>query len=150
MTAWGRPFLDSRAKRGHITTLAHPSAIGFDYAYAINARGTACGASTAPSAQSHAAVYANGTVTDLGTLDGLFSSCFLGSSNRGEFVGYPRTADFSTHAFVTGSGVMTDLNSLVAPGSGWELTFAYGMNERGQVVGGALKDGQQRAYLATP
>jgi probable HAF family extracellular repeat protein len=45
---------------------------------------------------------------------------------------------------------MRDLNSLLPANSGWELTAAYGINDRGQIVGKGKKDGQTKAYLLTP
>jgi hypothetical protein len=45
---------------------------------------------------------------------------------------------------------MLDLNDLLPPGSGWELTTALGINGAGQIVGGGLLDGREHAYLLTP
>ena len=51
--------------------------------------------------------------------------------------------------FVTVDGVMTDLNPLIPPDSGWLLEYAYGLNERGQIVGAGHRDGVApiRAFL---
>jgi probable HAF family extracellular repeat protein len=55
------------------------------------------------------------------------------------------------HAFVYADGVATNLNTLVLPGSGLHLAFAYGINNAGQIAGVAL-DAQYRyhAFLLTP
>ena len=45
---------------------------------------------------------------------------------------------------------MTELNSLLAPDSGWDLSWAVDINDRGQITGYGIKDGQFRAYLMTP
>jgi uncharacterized membrane protein len=47
-------------------------------------------------------------------------------------------------------GQVKDLNDLIPAGSGWKLTDAYSINERGQIVGSGFKDGQLRAFLLTP
>jgi probable HAF family extracellular repeat protein len=47
-------------------------------------------------------------------------------------------------------GDVKDLNDLIPAGSGWKLTDAYSINERGQIVGSGFKDGQLRAFLLTP
>lgn len=53
------------------------------------------------------------------------------------------------HAFLHDSGGMTDLNSLLPPGSGWELTLASAINDSGQIVGVGTHNGAVRAFLLT-
>jgi uncharacterized membrane protein len=63
-------------------------------------------------------------------------------------------------AFLWQNGVLTNLNTLISPSSGWVLLSATGINDRGQITGYGLKDaatGSQpspsyvlRAYLLTP
>jgi uncharacterized membrane protein len=49
------------------------------------------------------------------------------------------------------SGSALDLNSLIDPGTpGWLLTEAMRINDRGQIIGRGVFDGQFRAFLATP
>jgi probable HAF family extracellular repeat protein len=43
-----------------------------------------------------------------------------------------------------------DLNDYLAPGSGWKLMFANGINNRGQIVGYGTYYGQGRAFLLKP
>ena len=46
---------------------------------------------------------------------------------------------------------MTDLLTLVAPGSGWtELFQANGVNDLGQIVGAGVFNGEIRGYVMTP
>jgi hypothetical protein len=45
------------------------------------------------------------------------------------------------------NGVQTNLNSLLAPNSGWVLTSAVGINDAGQIVGNGLLNGQEQAFL---
>jgi hypothetical protein len=45
---------------------------------------------------------------------------------------------------------MQDLNSLIPPNSGWLLTHAYAINEKGQIAGIGIYLGRYRAYLLSP
>src|SRR3712207_9335136 len=48
------------------------------------------------------------------------------------------------------AGEMRDLNTVLPVNSGWILTDATGINDRGQIVGHGLFNGQTRAFLLTP
>ena len=86
---------------------------------------------------------------DLGTLGGSYSNG-LGINDSGHVVGISETTGGSYHAFLTVSGGgMYDLNSLIDPGSGWELTHGFGINSSGQITGMGLHNGQGRAFLLT-
>ncbi len=54
------------------------------------------------------------------------------------------------HAFVWRNGKITDLNTLLPPGSGWNLAIASGINDNGQICGLGLHDGKVRAFLLNP
>jgi hypothetical protein len=43
-----------------------------------------------------------------------------------------------------------DLNSLIPPNSGWKLRMANAINDRGQIVGRGLLNGQKRGFLLEP
>jgi hypothetical protein len=43
-----------------------------------------------------------------------------------------------------------DLNTLITPGSGWELTIARGINDSGQIAGYGILHHDQHAFLLTP
>lgn len=79
---------------------------------------------------SHAFIYGAGTMTDLGTLGGIFS-WGTAVNSAGDVAGYSTLANRSYHAFLVHNGLMTDLGSLVANGS----SEAYGINNFGEVVG---------------
>ena len=54
-------------------------------------------------------------------------------------VGLSGSADYSvTTAFLFSNGVMTDLNSLIAPISGFTLDAAFGISDTGFIIGEAL------------
>jgi probable HAF family extracellular repeat protein len=55
------------------------------------------------------------------------------------------------HAYIYRDGVATNLNQLIPAGSGLHLSFAYGINNAGQIAGVAVDSrGSYHAYLLTP
>jgi probable HAF family extracellular repeat protein len=54
------------------------------------------------------------------------------------------------HPFLYENWVMIDLNTLLPSNSGWELQYAWDINNRGQIVGWGLYDGETRAFVLTP
>jgi probable HAF family extracellular repeat protein len=118
------------------------------YGMAVNDAGVVAGSAAVASGYLHAASWINGTATDLGTLGGNNSYAY-GINDAGTIVGYSWIyGDGTTHAFIDQNGVMIDLNSLLTPAeSGWVITAAFGINDRDQIVGEALYNGQSHAVL---
>jgi probable HAF family extracellular repeat protein len=80
------------------------------------------------------------TLTDLGTLGGL-ESWGTGINANGQVVGYSYVSGTHSHAFLYSNGMMTDLGTLGGFSSDL-FSYAYGINDTGQVVGGAeIKSG---------
>jgi len=93
-----------------------------------------------------AVLFDNGSLVDLGLLDGVVGfDQALALNNRGQVVG---SAMDNTTAFLWEDGVMTDLNELVDPALGLHLSSAVGINDRGQIVCNDTWLGQ--AVLLTP
>jgi probable HAF family extracellular repeat protein len=66
----------------------------------------------------------------------------------GQIVGGNLISGLGFHAYVWNDGVMTDLNDVLPPSSGWELFWATGINNYGDIVGYGSYNGQvPRAYL---
>jgi probable HAF family extracellular repeat protein len=84
----------------------------------------------------------------LGTLGGE-SSDALGINDSQQIVGYSTLADGSTqHAFLWEDDQLIDLNSLVDPESGWELTSAFEINNSGDIIGVGTYNGVQQGFIA--
>ena len=111
-------------------------------------------------------LYNNGTAFLYSSTTGMMSlgrlhptdtySTALGINNRGQVVGWSGTnPDFystsgnGVRAFLYSDGVMQDLNSLIAPGSGFVLTQARAINDEGEIAGAGSINGELHAVLLT-
>jgi probable HAF family extracellular repeat protein len=101
-----------------------------------------------PSPQNHDAVlWKNSLVTDLGTLPGDSCSNAYQVNSSGQVVGTSEdqilcAVPTGEHAFLwENGGPMVDLNTLIPPGSSLQLTFAFAINDRGEILGTGLPAG---------
>lgn len=94
---------------------------------------------------SHAVMYINGSVRDLGTLAGMSNSTADDINNQGVTVG-----GSDGHAFVFRYGKMVDLNVIVPKINGLVLTEAVGINDNGQIAVNGTIHGHTHAFLLTP
>ena len=62
---------------------------------------------------------------------------------------YLSNADWAPHALVNTADGSSDLNDLVAPGSGWQLDQAFAVNAQGKIVGLGRRDGVQSVFRLT-
>lgn len=123
----------------------------------VNNAGHVIGYATTPGDQySHGYLWRNGVMIDLGSLPGGNCSNVWGINASEQIVG--GSLDCQSGLNGTGhaslwenGGPMVDLNTLVAPGSDLTLTYAYFVNDRGEIaVSGALPNGDQHAVLLIP
>jgi len=128
-------------------TVTYPVVAGKNAtAYAINTAGQIVGQSTYNGALYYYAYHAflttaAGPMTDLGTLGGNFSSA-SGINSSGQIVGNASTAgDAANDGFLYTGGTMYDLNSLIAPGSPWQIVNATAINDNGQIAATAWENG---------
>ena len=150
-------FLYQNGKTSDLGTLGGDQSA----AEAINKTGEIVGEADTPlkdsqgNARSHAYVVVDGKMTDVGT-------SFAGNSQAeavnasGQVVGYFEAgtrADGSVNqrAFLYSSGKMYDLNALLGTDSGWTISDASGINDKGQIAAtGTDVLGRQRALLLDP
>ncbi len=117
--------------------------------HAINNAGDLVGAALA-SGRNVEAFVSHGRKRLLGTLGGAFSAAH-GVNNAGQVVGGALTTNNEQfHAFLFTGNTMYDLNDLVVGAPGWELVQAVGINDRGQIVGVGLLDGEDHVFLLQP
>jgi probable HAF family extracellular repeat protein len=90
----------------------------------------------APDVNFHdAVIWKNGKIKDLGRVNGDACSRAYGLNERGQVVGGSGDCHSFLRAFVwNGSGPILDLNTLIAPGSGLQLTNAVNINDRGEIL----------------
>jgi len=128
--------------------------LGGSYSYGreINDNGQVTGYAENSSYQSHAFIYENGTMTDLGTLLGGSYSYGQDINDLGQVTGYAHISSSGNHAFIWDeTNGMQDLNDLIDPSAGATLTAAYGINNIGQIVGVGYFAGEgDRAFLLNP
>ena len=138
------------------------------YARGINDRGSIVGEGLIASGDAfNGFIYFDDTITNIGTLEGGRNSYPLAINDHGQVVGladqpyetlcfdpttrtYVPCLQYALTAFLYEKAVMTDLNSLIAPDAGWQLSWAFDINDRGQIAGYGLRDGKFRAFLMTP
>ncbi len=119
----------------------------------------ATGTNSTTGAYSHAYLldYNTGILQDLGTLHGGLTSSAADINEYDQVVGTSWLVTELTsvydpslyHAFLWQDGVMNDLNNELPPGSGMILTAATAINDNGDIVGMALRDGQSHGFLLT-
>lgn len=119
-------------------------------AYDINENGQVVGYAETGAGKAHAFMFTldpNGNVIqrrDLGELGGDYSYAYAVSA-AGHVVGVS-----NAHAFIWKDGVMTDLNDLLPPQSGWRLDAAWSISDAGAIAGTGVHLGFPRAFLLTP
>jgi probable HAF family extracellular repeat protein len=152
--------------RGVLTDMGEIFGGHFNLPFGINNQGDIIGAAdVAGDLTGHAFIIRGGKLTDLGTLPEDTNSAANAMNNSGQIVGMSSlafgpefgvppilTAQCPCHAVIWENGKITDLNTLIPATSGWQLSVASDINDRGQIIGnGTINGGQDfRAFLLTP
>ncbi len=116
---------------------SNPSNLTLQYAQAINGSGQIVGSSTT----NHGYLFSNGTVTDLGNLGSSSSTYAYGINAGGTIVGGSSSGDGASdvHAFkatvTNGVASMTDLQTLAGTNVYHAVSYAYGIDDSGVIVG---------------
>jgi len=118
-------------------------------AFCINSAGQVLGSSSLSGNQAyHGFVFAQGTLTDLGTIAGGTNVFPCAQNNLGQVVGQADTADPAISvAFLWQNGVMLDLNSFLPTNSGWQLQLATLINDSGRIVGIGLHNSMSEWFI---
>jgi probable HAF family extracellular repeat protein len=174
------PCLDSNGTLTRLPQPSNP-AVSCGTASAINNTGQAIATCGDTSSYQHAVLWNNGTATDLGTFGGPQASA-AAINNNGQVAGWAQTSTDADHGFLYSNGTMTDLglnffpaaindngvivggneiysggtlqdlNNLIPPGSPYQIMYATGINNNGQIVADATDTAtsQRHALLLNP
>jgi probable HAF family extracellular repeat protein len=144
---------------GRFTNLGAPASTSTS-AYAVNGTGQIAGAIFFNNgAPAHAALYSNGTWTDLGGLTGASATHATGINDSGQIIATAYFPVKSYHPFIPGKHVacivrnnsVADLNKLISGNAGFTLTDSIAINSAGQILCDAKNSsGTERAVLLTP
>jgi len=158
------PILYRNGKMSAINPFGDPSNEGI--AWKVNDRGAVVGEAINGSS-TNGFIYLRGKTTNIGTFDGGRNSLAYSINESGQVVGVadapfedscfsldtqqpvPCTS-YAFHGFLYDRGDMFDLRSLLPSNSGWDMLWAFDINDRGQIVGYGLRAGQFRAFVMTP
>ena len=145
-----RAFLWSGTMRD-LGSLAGPG--GRSIAQEINDRRQVVGSSATADGGTHAFLWQDNKLTDLGTLDGDTDSEAFAINKHGHVVGrsfsrlcgpcVPRAALWI-------DGEATDLNSLLPANNGWVLNAAIDIDDSGRIIGRGTLNGQPRYFMVEP
>jgi len=136
------------------------------YARDINKNGDVVGEFlTKDQSAFHGFLYSNGVFTDLGS-EGSPETVPFGINDQGQIVGikhdpyndvcfdpefgFVPCIKYEQHAFFYAKGKIINLDTLIWPNSGWKLSWAFDINNNGQIVGYGLVNDKFRAFLLTP
>jgi probable HAF family extracellular repeat protein len=144
-------FLYHEGKMISLGTL--PGAAGSD-ATAINDAVEITGRSYSSNFQfEHAFLWRKGKMLDLGVLPNGSTSAANSINADGDIVG-AATVSAPTGptgvAFLYSEGKMRNLNGMIPVNSGWVLSNATGINDRGQIVGTGYLNGSLKGFLLSP
>jgi probable HAF family extracellular repeat protein len=123
-------------------------------AYKINDAGQIVGDASFADTTYHAALWQNGSISDLGTIGTDLCSVAQDINSRGQAVGWSGVCDYSAipRAFLWDkTGPVVDLNMLIPSASGIYVFFPSNINDRGEIsASGILPNGDTHAVLLIP
>jgi probable HAF family extracellular repeat protein len=127
-------------RRGKMMDLSADSVGGSPYtANAINDTGQIIGAAAFPDNLDDAYLWQNGEVRDLGVLPEDCASEAFAINSKGDVVGDSYSCngplDFNRRVFLWKNGSLFDVNGLIAAKSGFYITQAFVINDRGAIGG---------------
>ena len=141
---WADPVLSNTPPEGQFDALA-PS--GYGFAYAVNDAGLVVGQTNYFGDTPYGDAFLwDGTIHNLGVIEGSNFSVAYDINNSGVIVGNSGGVNGDAHAFVYSNGTMLDIHSSV--GGGYGSSVATGINNLGEVVGARFTPSASgRAFL---
>jgi len=129
-------------ENGTVTDLGTLPNHDYSEARAINNQGEIVGLSGSWGSGNHAVLWDNGTITDLDMLPYDESTSASGINERGQIIGSGGGGNVAPHAVLWDNGAVTDLGIVAtwfdptaSPVGRVDFSHAYGINNRGQIVG---------------
>jgi probable HAF family extracellular repeat protein len=117
----------------------------------INDSGEIVGNSSTADGNNRAFLWKNGIMTDLLPFSGL-SSDISHINDAGQMLGryeyYPLESGYGS--FLGENGKAVDLSNLIAPNSGWYNLYGTKINNKGQIIGQGIFQGEYRAFFMNP
>ena len=126
---------------------------GSSLANASNNQGQIVGQAQVGNGDWHASSWQMGAIADLGRFGSDPNAVANAVNSRGQIVGSSEQNSYdlvTSHALLWEHGAMQDLQTQIPAHSDWVLQQANGINDRGQIAGIGLHNGQIRAFLLTP
>ncbi|WP_228895783.1 DUF3466 family protein [Pseudoduganella aquatica] len=139
----GRAVLYDRGRVIDLGLLSSaPSAVAV--ARGMNEAGAVVGGATygGGALHQHSFLYEGGRMRAIGSLEG--DNAAVAVNNRGDVVGYFSKAGdgpADRHSYLYSGGVQSDLDALLADAPGWHIASAADINDGGQIVGLACRNG---------
>lgn len=139
-------------------------ALGGDVAaaFAVNKKGWVAGGATTENGieyggtGTHAFIWKDGEMIDLGAFDGADYSMANDLNDKGEVVGFAgnpnaATPDASMAAALWDTkGQLINLNDMIPADSGWFLSTAVSINNKGEITGLGISNGVYRGFVLKP
>jgi probable HAF family extracellular repeat protein len=141
-------FHASTSRNGVLTDLGGPWN-GDSSVTGINASGLVVG-NWVESGFHHGVIWSGGTAYTLNPLPGQASSNAAAINSSGVAVGYSQDTAGVKHAVRWSNYVPQDLSSTLTAPSGWQLEYATGINDSGQIAGVGIHNGSEHGFLYTP
>lgn len=118
-------------------------------AYGINDHGQVVGTDLTEWIHVDGFIYDAGVATKINDFGGIWCEP-LAINNLGQVIGTATDQQYQWHPFVYYNGTMTDLQLLIPQNPDWQLQNVLGINDRGQIIGTGLKNGDKHAFILNP
>jgi probable HAF family extracellular repeat protein len=136
---------------GSLTLLGDLPGDNRSFAFGVNDSGQVVGSSDLVTGNQftnqHTFIWQAGVFTDLGLPSGYVDSSPNAINSDGDVVGYLTNPSGQRSAYLYQNGQFITLNSLLPPGSGWDLTDAQDLNNSDEVVGFGYLNGVGHGFL---